>query len=154
MSRVCVMMIALTMLFSVGCASSGRYYWGDYEQTLHASYTNPEEYDAFVKHLSTIMVKAEERGNTVPPGVAAEYGFALYRAGQFDQAVVFLRREADSWPQSAILMNRLIDAIEQDDSESSDREASEDPASNGAPSEAGGAQSKANVDDVQAGSSK
>ena len=84
----------------------------------------------------------------------AEYGFALYRAGQFDQAVVFLRREADSWPQSAILMNRLIDAIEQDDSESSDREASEDPASNGAPSEAGGAQSKANVDDVQAGSSK
>lgn len=111
MRRAVLLIIPLGLLVSVGCAAPGKYHWGSYEEKLYATYTNPEAQKAFVEHLSEIVVEAEERGKKVPPGVFAEYGFAMYRAGKFDQAAVYFRREAAAWPQSAELMNRLLDAV-------------------------------------------
>ena len=97
---------------SIGCASQGPYYWGQYEQRLQSAYDDPGRHEDFVVHLAEIITEAEKRGKRIPPGISAEYGYAMYRSGQLDQAIVSLRREAELWPQSAALMNRLIERIQ------------------------------------------
>jgi len=96
----------------VACVTPSRYHWGDYEDRLHASYKNPQHQEAFRAELLAILDEAQERGQIVPPGIAAEYGYAMYQAGQFDDAVRYFQLEADMWPESASLMVRLIQAVQ------------------------------------------
>jgi hypothetical protein len=38
----------------------------------------------------------------------AEYGFALYEAGRIDEAVIYFRKEKEKWPESAVIMDKMI----------------------------------------------
>jgi len=44
----------------------------------------------------------------VPPGIYAEYGFALYEKGNFPDAIKFFKLESDKWPESRVLMAKMI----------------------------------------------
>lgn len=95
------------LILVAGCAPKTRYSWNDYDNKLYQHYRNPAEYDEFVEHLKEVIEEGESEGR-VPPGVYAEYGFALYEKGKFSESVTFFQKEHDKWPESRVLMVKMI----------------------------------------------
>ncbi len=93
-----------------GCGSRPLYNWGRYEDSLHASYIGHDEAKASADLEATITA-AQQTGQRIPPGVCAEYGFLLYKRGQRDRAVALFQQEAQLFPESKPLMDRLIAKI-------------------------------------------
>jgi hypothetical protein len=93
-----------------GCAAgpSTLYAWGGYDDALYAHYKSPQDREAHVARLKAIVLAAEQGGRKVPPGVYAEYGYALLEEGLSDQAVVYFQKERDLWPESRLFMEKMI----------------------------------------------
>jgi hypothetical protein len=96
------------LLLASGCARQTTYHWGRYDDTLYRHYKKPQERAAFVEGLRTTILEAEERGLRVPPGVCAEYGYALYEEGRLPEAIGYFQRERAEWPESRVLMDKMI----------------------------------------------
>lgn len=84
------------------------YRWGGYDEALYEHYKNPQQREKFVANLAVIIADAERMGTRVPPGCYAEYGWALYEEGHADQAVAYFNKERLQWPESRVLMDKLI----------------------------------------------
>ena len=82
-------------------------------------YAQPETQEQFRAQLAAVIENAARYNKRVPPGVYAEYGYTLYKAGQHEDAIAYFRREQEAWPESSILMERLIANIEQERSAAS-----------------------------------
>lgn len=102
-----VVMAVLGLLLLAGCAQT-MYRWGGYDETLYNHYKNPQDRQEFVEHLSLVISDAESRGARVPPGCYAEFGWALYEEGRGEQAVVYFAKESKFWPESRVLMEKLV----------------------------------------------
>ena len=90
-----------------GCAAQKRYSWNGYDKKVYDFYKSPVEKDEFVKNLKDVLDESESAGN-VPPGIYAEYGYALYDQGNSIQAVMYFQKEAEKWPESKFFMAKLI----------------------------------------------
>lgn len=112
MGRTPLLLAAAVLSLSVlaqGCASGRKYAWGNYDTTLYAHYRNPQDLGAHLERLEEIVRKAEaESPGRVPPGLYAEYGYALYEAGRTDEAIVWFEKEKAQWPESSVLMEKMI----------------------------------------------
>jgi hypothetical protein len=93
---------------SAGCRPPAMYHWGGYDTALYRHYRNPQDRVAYVEALQTVIAEADQRGLRVPPGVCAEYGYALYEEGRPREAVAWFQRERDEWPESRLLMEKMI----------------------------------------------
>ena len=91
-----------------GCGTKRAYNWGDYDSTLYSYYQNPQESERYVERLGEIIRKAEAEKDKVPPGLYAEYGYALSTMGRLDEAIGFYRKERDEWQESAVFMDKMI----------------------------------------------
>ena len=49
---------------------------------------------------------------TVPPGVNAEYGYLLYKAGKKEEGLALLRAEITAYPESETFISRIINQLE------------------------------------------
>lgn len=97
-----------TMLAAMGgCAAKPLYDWGNYEQSLQASYIGHDQAQAMAG-LERTLNEAQQRNVRVPPGVCADYGFLLYSAGQGARAIPYFEREAALYPEAKVLMDRLV----------------------------------------------
>jgi hypothetical protein len=90
-----------------GCAPPALYDWGLYEESLEANYVTHDEVRAWSDLEATITL-TQQTGRRIPPGVCAEYGFFLYKRGQRERAIEYFEREAQLFPESRPLMDRLI----------------------------------------------
>jgi hypothetical protein len=95
------------LVFAAGCAPKTRYAWNEYDNKLYEHYKNPAEYDQFIRHLKEVIEDGEAAGK-VPPGIYAEYGYALYEKGDFQEAASYFKLENDKWPESRVLMTKMI----------------------------------------------
>jgi len=98
--------LIILMLLSSGCAKS-RYSWNGYDDKLYGYYKTPAESDRFMEALQEIIQEAEVEGR-IPPGIYAEYGYMLYERGRFADAVIWYRKELEKWPESRLLMEKMI----------------------------------------------
>ena len=94
-----------------GCAPPALYQWGEYEDSLYRRYVK-EDIAGAEAYLQETIVAAELKSR-VPPGVYADYGFLLYRRGDYPGAIEKFEQEKRAFPESAALMSRLIERIEQ-----------------------------------------
>ena len=92
--------------FASGCATPSLYNWGRYEESLQASYVTHTEASSW-SDLEATITSAQQTGRRIPPGVCAEYGFLLYKRGQRERAIEYFQREAQLFPESKPLMDRL-----------------------------------------------
>lgn len=113
MNRLLVLTLLAPALLSGACAKKPLYDWGSYEGDLYKVYKSPGSEREFAQDLRTMIDESRKKGTRTPPGVAAEYGFLQYKAGQLDEAVAYFDLERTSWPESAFLMTRLIQRIEE-----------------------------------------
>jgi hypothetical protein len=107
MKKVISTALLIIVILLSGCAAPSRYSWNNYDGVLYQHYKNPAENDAFIENLKGIVQAAEASGN-VPPGIYAEYGFALYEKGQYNEAMIFYQKEYDKWPESRVLMKKMM----------------------------------------------
>ena len=101
----CAMIILFVIL--QGCSSNRMYSWGKYDTTLYQHYKSPQEKEAHLERLAEIVKNAEDK-NKVPPGLFAEYGYALYEIGKISEAITYFEKEKAKWPESNVLMTKMI----------------------------------------------
>ncbi|MGH7407558.1 MAG: DUF4810 domain-containing protein [Candidatus Methylomirabilales bacterium] len=104
----------LVFLGLAACAPPPLFYWGQYEESLYKRHRDPSDQgqaEAF-KMLELTIQEAEAKNSRVPPGVYADYGYLLFKQGKADDAVVFFRKEAETYKESKHLMDSLISRIE------------------------------------------
>jgi len=105
--RSLIFVLALASL--VGCVQrQTMYHWGNYDAALYRHYQNPAEREAWIAALRTTILAAEERGARVGPGLYAEYGYVLLEEGSTKEAVAYFEKEKAGWPESAVLMEKMI----------------------------------------------
>jgi hypothetical protein len=90
-----------------GCGPKVLYNWDGYEKSLQASYVGHDEATAW-SGLEATITSAQQTGRRIPPGACAEYGFLLYKRGQRERAVQYFQQEAQLFPESKPLMDRLV----------------------------------------------
>ena len=107
-----LLFIALCIVSITGCAPKTLYLWKNYDDKLYTHYKDPANNDEFIEALREVIIEGEEAGK-VPPGLYAEYGFALFEKGSFPEAARYFKLESDKWPQSRVLMAKMIRNAEQ-----------------------------------------
>lgn len=115
MTRNAILLVAaVTLLLPLapGCSARTRYAWGKYDSTLYSHYKNPQDHEAYLERLGEIVREAEAQ-DRVPPGLYAEYGFALYELGSTREALPYFEKEKSKWPESTVLMEKMIRNVNQ-----------------------------------------
>lgn len=100
--------LALAAALAAGCAPARLYRWNGYDEALYRHYRNPQDREAWVASLRTVILEAEQAGERVPPGIYAEYGYALFEEGQTKDASAWFEKEKATWPESRVLMEKMI----------------------------------------------
>jgi hypothetical protein len=99
--------VVLPALLLGGCTSSNSLYeWGSYQPAL-VKYTKNSDAAEFEKELRETIEKGERR-DSVPPGVYAELGYLLLDTKRPEEALVFFQKEKERFPESAVLMDKMI----------------------------------------------
>jgi hypothetical protein len=89
------------------------YYWGDYSHTLYQTKKHPEE-KSLLSHqqaIEEIIAESAKNNMRVPPGVYAELGYIYFRQNKKELAIQNFHMEKALYPESALLMDRLENAI-------------------------------------------
>lgn len=109
-------MLCASFIFALSACSSGSglYAWGNYEDALFVNYHEPavkeevlNEYLAFVREYQP---GAKQR--KIAPGLLADAGTFLLERGDTKGAIEFYQLEAAAWPESAPLMDKLIENLQ------------------------------------------
>ena len=103
-----LLLAAFAAAVGAGCAPRTAYLWGDYDSVLSAHYANPQDSGRYLERLGQIVQKAEVEKDKVPPGLYAEYGYALFEAGRLDEAITYYRKEREEWEESRVFMDKMI----------------------------------------------
>lgn len=96
-----------------GCATNkGLYDWSGYSGLLYQSYQDPAKAAENMRTLEANILKAEQAGLKVAPGLYADLGTMLLQSGDRDKALINYRKERALWPESAVLMDAMIKNIQ------------------------------------------
>jgi hypothetical protein len=106
-----IMLSLMTLLFFFGCSAKKQmYYWGDYSDSLYHSKKEPGV-ESLANHkevLENIVDESKSRNLRIPPGICAELGYLYAANNNTKKAVELFQMEKQTYPESTILMDRLI----------------------------------------------
>lgn len=106
---------AICLATFASCATqSSLYSWYDSEDATY-QYTKRTTDEALTKAMAQYeMVIKKQKGQRgmVPPGVNAEYGYLLCKAGKKEEGLALLRAEIAAYPESEKFISRIIKQLE------------------------------------------
>lgn len=100
----------LVVVSLVGCAPKRMYNWENYSETLYSCKKNSNE-ESLLKHMQELekIIEVSTRNNMrIPPGVYGELGYYYLKSNKTKEAVEYFNLEKQLYPESGILMERLI----------------------------------------------
>jgi len=114
MKKMFVAAVAVLTLASCGTVQPDLYSWYDsenatYQYTKRASEEKLAE--AMAQYKKVISTQKGARG-VVPPGVNAEYGYLLVKAGQKEEGLTLLKQEIALYPESEKFISRIIKQLQ------------------------------------------
>ena len=100
----------VALALGAGCTSP----WERYEDSLYTSLKvpGPEAYARHAELLGEVVEEAEAARRTPPPGILAEYGFYLARAGRTAESKKYFAAEKQAYPESATFVESLERTVE------------------------------------------
>lgn len=112
-SRFAKMIVGATLLAVLSACAGQKplYSWHGYNRELLSYYKNPGELNKFAENLLEDIEKAETDGR-IPPGLYAEYGYAVLELGDAKTAIVYFQKERDLWPEAVYLMEAVISRLD------------------------------------------
>ena len=90
------------------------YSWYDSEDATY-TYTKRGTEESLTEAMAQYeLVVKKQNGlrKVVPPGVNAEYGYLLYKAGKKEEGLTLLRAEIKAYPESEKFISRIIKQLE------------------------------------------
>jgi hypothetical protein len=112
--RKLFVLIVCVMAMSSCSTQKSLYSWygsedASYTYTKRGTEKTLEE--AMVQYKKVIEKQKGVR-KVVPPGVNAEYGFLLYKAGKKEEGLALLKAEIKAYPESEKFISRIIKQLE------------------------------------------
>lgn len=115
MNKKLILFGALTALCLSSCMTEKRLYsWYDSEDATY-QYTKKGTEETLTKAMAQYeMVINKQKGvrQVVPPGINAEYGFLLFKAGKKQEGLALFRAEIQAYPESEKFISRIIKQLE------------------------------------------
>ena len=106
---------AICLATFASCVTQNSLYsWYDSEDATY-KYTKRTTDEALTKAMAQYeMVIKKQKGlrGMVPPGVNAEYGYLLCKAGKKEEGLALLRAEIAAYPESEKFISRIIKQLE------------------------------------------
>ena len=114
MKKLFIAVVSVLALASCGTVQPDLYSWynsedATYQYTKRASEEKLAEAMAQYKKVITMQKGARK---VVPPGVNAEYGYLLVKAGQKEEGMTLLKEEIALYPESEKFISRIIKQLE------------------------------------------
>ena len=108
-----VVLLVLSIIFC-SCASSTKYYWGEYENLVYTQYQEPVKAtpDIQIQIMQADIQKAASKNQPLPPGFYAHLGYQYLQTGKAVEARRYFTAEKKTFPESTVLMNRFLKKIE------------------------------------------
>ncbi|UTW45499.1 DUF4810 domain-containing protein [bacterium SCSIO 12696] len=95
-----------------GCVAQPnyKYYWGSYEDILRETFVKADELSTAgqIDRFNQDIQKAQAEGKPLPPGFYAHLGMLYAAEGQAERAAESLVREKELYPESTILIDKLL----------------------------------------------
>lgn len=104
--------LAVAAALLSGCQTARPlYYWGNYETVAYLSYAKPDKatLDLQREKLEADLDGCSRKHAAAHPGLHAQLGYVYFQLGLVDDAVSQFEAEKALFPESALLMDRLID---------------------------------------------
>src|SRR5512145_1362778 len=105
---VLMLLVPAAAFLAAACGPKTLYSWRGYDDTLYAHYKSPQDHARHVERMQKIVTETEAAGVKMPPGVYAEYGYALLEEGRFGESATYFGKEKESWPESTVIMEKMI----------------------------------------------
>lgn len=104
--------LAMWMLSS--CSSQNLYTWYGYDDAFYDNMKKQSKKSSEKLSETYLLLIDDQKGTrrTVPPGIYAEYAYSLFKEGKTEDAIEMFRKEAETYPESAKFIERIIQNIE------------------------------------------
>lgn len=112
MNKLLTLVVAVTLM---SCSASKTLYsWYNYEDATYQYSKKPtdELKDKMMEQYLIMTQKQKGIRGVVPPGLYAEYGYALYMNGKKEEGLDLLKKEIKLYPESEIYISRIIKQLE------------------------------------------
>jgi len=113
--KIKLLMITCAALLITGCANTVKpmYEYGNYSESFYAMKreSGAETEAEWLQSLELIITKSEETSVRVPPGVYANLGYLNLRANNNKKAISYFELEKETYPESVLFMDRLINRV-------------------------------------------
>lgn len=110
-----IFLFGIVVAFFASCNSTKSLYsWYDYEDATY-QYNKKRTDELKTKMLEQylkLIKKQKGSRKVVPPGLYAEYGYALYMGGKKEEGLDFLKQEIKLYPESETYISRIIKQLE------------------------------------------
>ncbi len=101
--------------FSCSTSKTSLYSWYGLENNFY-QYIKKQDDSSYEKLIESIdMILCEQKGirNVAPPGVYAERGYILIKQGKIEDGLTYLKKEIEVYPESEVLISRIIKQFEE-----------------------------------------
>ncbi len=105
---------ALALLVASCGSNKTLYSWYDYEDATY-QYNKKRTDELKVKMMDQYLKLINKQTGTrkvVPPGLYAEYGYALYMGGKKEEGLGYLKKEIQLYPESEVYISRIIKQLQ------------------------------------------
>ena len=106
---------AVCMMALASCQTQQSLYsWYDSEDATY-QYTKrltDDKLERAMEQYKKVITKQKGLRKAVPPGVNAEYGYLLYKAGKKTEGLELLKAEIVAYPESEKFISRIINQLE------------------------------------------
>lgn len=110
-----IVVAAICVMALTACETQQTLYsWYDSEDATY-TYTKRGTEETLAKAMAQyelVINKQKALRKVAPPGVNAEYGFLLCKAGKKEEGLALLRAEIKAYPESETFISRIINQLE------------------------------------------
>ena len=113
--RKLIVVSAICVVVLSSCQTQQSLYsWYDSEDAayMHAKRGTEETLTKAMAQYELVIAKQKGVRKVAPPGVNAEYGFLLYKAGKKEEGLALLHAEIKAYPESETFISRIINQLE------------------------------------------
>lgn len=114
MKKLILLGAVIGLFASCSTSTKALYSWYNYEDATY-QYSKKRTDELKVKMMEQYLKLIQKQNGTrkvVPPGLYAEYGYALYMGGKKEEGLDFLKQEIKLYPESETYISRIIKQLE------------------------------------------
>lgn len=109
-----ILSCCFSLLLTACSTTTSLYSWHNYENAAYQYQKKSTEqtYNQAMAEYLKIIEKQKGTRQTVPPGLNAEYGYMLYKAGKTEEGLKYFKQEIALYPESEVYISRIIKQLE------------------------------------------